>query len=227
MSRTPLVGIVLAVAMMVPSAGVAEQAQTYDKLTYLTFSGTVQVPGVWLDAGTYRFRLINPGSSRDVMQVLSNDGATVHAMFFTRPDSRIAITDDPAVSFRETPAGVPPAIRSLFYGGERDGYEFVYPDDAPLLQAMETATVTTAEPLTTTTADTESATTTTAESATTTTTTDTATTATAETATTTDTVTTTTAETLPGAASRLPVVAGGGLVLLLAGFALGFIRRRL
>jgi hypothetical protein len=110
-------------------------AFTYDKLAYLTFSGPVQVPGVTLDAGTYRFRLANPDTSRNVLQVLSYDGMTVYAMFHTIPDSRMSITEDPVVTFTETPAGVPAAVKSLFYGGEHNGYEFVYPAGGPIMIA--------------------------------------------------------------------------------------------
>ena len=106
-------------------------AETFDRLTYLTFGGSVQIPGTRLDAGTYRFRLANPSDSRNVMQVLSYDGSTVYAMFHTIPDSRTIVTEEPTVTFRETPAGVPPAVKSLFYGGEHRGYEFVYPRGGP------------------------------------------------------------------------------------------------
>jgi hypothetical protein len=112
---------------------VGDQARTGKKsagrvtATYLTFSGSVQVPGVRLDPGTYRFRLTNPDTSRNVIQVLSHDGSTVYAMFHTVPDSRMTVTKESTVTFRETLAGVPPAVRSLFYGGEHNGYEFVYP----------------------------------------------------------------------------------------------------
>jgi hypothetical protein len=59
--------------------------------------------------------------------VLSNDGSIVYAMFHTIADSRTALTDEAMVTFRETPEGVAPAVKSLFYGGEYRGYEFVYP----------------------------------------------------------------------------------------------------
>lgn len=111
------------------------RAHTYDKLAYLTFGAPVQVPGATLGAGTYRFRLVNPDSGHRVFQVLSHDGRIVHAMFFTNPDSRMNVTDNPTVTFRETAAGVPPAIRSLFYGGERSGYEFVYAGRPPSMIA--------------------------------------------------------------------------------------------
>ena len=130
MARRSLFGVVVAalIAVMAPApAG----ALTYDKLTYMTFTAPVQVPGVTLGAGTYRFRLANPDTRRDVLQVLSNDGATVYAMFNTIQDHRTVLTDEAAVTFRETPVGVPPAIKSLFYGGEYGGYEFVYPKGGP------------------------------------------------------------------------------------------------
>ena len=120
-------------ATMAPAPAGAITTGTYDKVTNLTFSGPVQVPGAMLDAGTYRFRLTNPDTSRNVLQVLSYDGSNVYAMFYTTMDSRTDVTDDPFVTFRETPAGVPPAIRSLFYGGEHRGYEFVYPKGGPVM----------------------------------------------------------------------------------------------
>jgi LPXTG-motif cell wall-anchored protein len=56
-------------------------------------------------------------------------------MFLTRTDSRVSVTQDPTVSFMETPAGVPPAVKSLFYGSERRGYEFVYGKGEPIMVA--------------------------------------------------------------------------------------------
>jgi hypothetical protein len=110
-------------------------AQTYDKLAYLTFNKAVQIPGVTLHAGTYSFRLANAGTGRNVLQVLSNDGAIVLATFHAMPDSRTVVTPEPVVSFRETPAGVPVAVKSLFYGGEHSGYEFMYPKGEPIMTA--------------------------------------------------------------------------------------------
>jgi hypothetical protein len=134
MSRLFVSGVVVAAltAVMTPApAG----AITYDKLAYLTFNGPVQVPGVVLNAGTYRFRLANSETSRNVIQVLSHDGSTVYAMFHTIPDGRMTLTAEPLVTFRETPAGVPVAVKSLFYGHEYRGYEFVYPEGGPIMTA--------------------------------------------------------------------------------------------
>jgi hypothetical protein len=112
--------------MPAPASGM-----TYDKLAYMAFSAPVQIPGATLGPGVYRFHLTNPDTSRNVLQVFSNDGAIVYAMFHTIPDGRTVVTEEPTVTFRETPAGVPPAVRSLFYGGEHRGYEFVYPKGGP------------------------------------------------------------------------------------------------
>jgi hypothetical protein len=130
MSRLISSGVVVAALLAVMTPAPAG-AITNDKLAYLTFSGPVQVPGTTLNAGTYRFRLTNADTSRNVLQVLSNDGSTLYAMFNTTPATRSSITDEAVLSFRETPAGVPAAARSLFYGGEYIGYEFVYPKGGP------------------------------------------------------------------------------------------------
>jgi hypothetical protein len=123
---------ILVAGLTVVTLGAAPlHGETMDKLTYLTFSRSVQIPGAKLDAGTYRFRLTNPNTDRNVMQVLSRDGGTVYSMFLTMPDSRTRLTDQSTVTFLETPAGVPPAVKSLFYGGEHSGYAFVYPKGEP------------------------------------------------------------------------------------------------
>lgn len=123
-----LIAALVALTAPTPASGIG---MTYDKLAYLTFNAPVQVPGATLTAGTYRFHLTNETTSRNVLQVLSNDGAIVYAMFNTIPDSRTKLTSDPDVTWLETPAGVPPAVRSLFYGHEYGGYEFVYPKGGP------------------------------------------------------------------------------------------------
>lgn len=103
------------------------RANDFDKLTYFTFSGPVQVPGATLAAGTYEFRLANPGSGHNVGIVSSRNGKTVYAQFFMTPSlQRRHVDGDSLIVFRETKAGVPPAIRGWFYAGEEIGYEFMY-----------------------------------------------------------------------------------------------------
>lgn len=99
-----------------------------NQLSYMTFSQSVMVPGMTLPAGEYMFRLPSRDNSRMVLQVLSKDGSHVYGMFLTRPTSRGEATDDPTVSFHESPEGTPPPIRAWFYAGERFGLEFAYPE---------------------------------------------------------------------------------------------------
>lgn len=134
MSRLFLTGVITAATLTLATPAPATP-MTYEKLTYLTFSAPVQVPGATLQAGTYRFWLTNPATSRNVLQVLSGDGAVVYAMFHTIPDGRAVLTDESTVTFRETPVGVPAAVKSLFYGGEYHGYEFVYGENEPIMIA--------------------------------------------------------------------------------------------
>jgi hypothetical protein len=93
-----------------------------------TFSGPVEVPGVVLPAGTYQFKLADPDTDRNVVQILSNDGSQVYATLLTMPNESVTATDDPIVRLEERPAGSPEAIRAICYPGAT-GMEFVYPAD--------------------------------------------------------------------------------------------------
>jgi hypothetical protein len=102
-SRLLLTGVVVATLTIAMAPAPANAiTYTYDKTAYLTFSAPVQIPGVTLNAGTYWFRLTNPETSRNVLQVLSNDGSIVYAMFHTIPDSRTTLTE---VNHREVSSG--------------------------------------------------------------------------------------------------------------------------
>ncbi|HXH25807.1 MAG TPA: hypothetical protein VNI78_11190 [Vicinamibacterales bacterium] len=104
-------------------------AQPLDRRTTFTFNTPVAIPGVTLPAGSYLFRVANPGVSQRVIQVVSADGKTPYAMFFSIPAERPEPAKEPEVRFMETAAGMPPAIRTWWYPGERMGYEFIYPKE--------------------------------------------------------------------------------------------------
>ena len=118
----------------------AVKGQTWNakKVTYLTFSGPVQVPGASLPAGTYMFRLADPMSHRQVIQIRDKEGSQIFTTLWSIPNQIAEPKDDPFVMFLETPAGQPAAVKAWFYPGERTGYEFVYPKD----QAMRIASYT-------------------------------------------------------------------------------------
>jgi hypothetical protein len=111
------------------------RADEYTKLTYLTFSGPVQLPGITLPGGTYMFKLADPDTGRRVLQVWDKDGMKLYTTLLTIPDEKMEASDKPVVMFTERPAGQPQAIKSWFYPDERVGQEFVYPKS----QAMQIA----------------------------------------------------------------------------------------
>jgi len=122
--------VALAVCL-VPSA----RADEWNKKTFLTFSGPVQIPGATLAAGTYVFKLADLSGNRHVVQVFDKDEQHIYATILAIPDKRLEPTDDPVVLFAERPAGTPQAIRAWFYPGDTFGDEFVYPKS----QAMKIA----------------------------------------------------------------------------------------
>ena len=116
----------------------AAHADEFSKLTLLTFSGPVDMPGIVLPAGTYRFQLADPETGRRVVKVTDKDGTKVYGMFLAMENQRMKASDKPVVMFNEATAGSPPSVRAWFYPGETYGYEFAYPHDQALKIARST-----------------------------------------------------------------------------------------
>jgi hypothetical protein len=113
---------------------------------------------VALAPGKYIFRLGNPETSRNVIQVLSADGKMAYGNFFTRYVERPTPAPNPEVRFMESAPGAPPAIRTIWYPGQRMGRELVYPkDEARRLAKNAKDSVLTTRAQTTTTAQTNTA----------------------------------------------------------------------
>jgi hypothetical protein len=119
-------------------------AQPADKRTIFTFSRAITLPGVTLPAGKYIFRLADDETSRKVIQIANTDGKA-YAMLLTIPEERRDPAKDAEVSFLETAARTPSAVKAWWYPGERTGYEFIY----PRAQARQLARTTGASVLTT------------------------------------------------------------------------------
>jgi hypothetical protein len=127
---------VLAIGLFVPTLTFA---QPVDKRTYFTFSGPVSLPGVTLPAGKYLFRVVDT-ATRNVVQILSEDGKKSYALFFAVHAERVDIAPAPEVRFLETAAGTASAIKTWWYPGERGGYEFIYPKRQARQLARESGT---------------------------------------------------------------------------------------
>jgi hypothetical protein len=118
----------------------------------------VTLPGVTLPAGQYLFRLADPNSSSKVVQVLNADGTKPYGLFFTIPAERLEPASSPEVHFMETASGMPAAIRTWWYPGERRGYEFIFPKEQARRLAMGASqSVLTTDAQTTTTEQTNTA----------------------------------------------------------------------
>lgn len=125
------------------TAHVAAQNPVPSERTFMTFSNTVEMPGVTLAAGTYVFRLADT-PSRNVVQVLSKDEKDILGQWTFVRAQRPKATEDTVVMFKEMPEGTTPAVQFWYYPGETGGKEFIYPKD----QAQKIANATGASVLT-------------------------------------------------------------------------------
>ena len=125
------------------SARVYSQLTTEHKRTFLTFSGAVQVPGATLPAGKYVFRIATPDNQM-VWQVFdASEQHLLASFFYVNTGNRTvqelnAANNKPIVRFYETPRGVAPALRVLYYPWDSAGYVFLYPRE----QAAQIASLT-------------------------------------------------------------------------------------
>ena len=87
----------------------------------------IQVPGQVLAAGTYVFRLADPGSTQNVVQIFNADRTVLYATLQAIPTDREDPTGDAVVTFAEQGDGQPVALLKWFYPGRETGNEFVYP----------------------------------------------------------------------------------------------------
>jgi len=102
------------------------RADSWDRKTFINFSGDVQVPGTTLPAGKYVFKLWNSPSDRYVVQIFNERENHIYATLLTIPEYRMNPPDKTVVSFYEAPAGQPQPIKAWFYPGDNNGREFVY-----------------------------------------------------------------------------------------------------
>lgn len=132
MMKNVLWASAFALLLIVVSTAPAPAATNRYTFSHLTFSGSVQLPGVALPAGTYTFMRVSPR----VIQVLSRDHRRSYGMFMTIPTLRHDQTTKQEIVFGEPSVGEPPPIKTWFpvplsalasYNWHRSvGYEFLY-----------------------------------------------------------------------------------------------------
>jgi hypothetical protein len=113
-------------AALATVAVVPVQADSWDKLTNITVNEPVRLPTITLQPGNYSLKLMEDSGNRHVVQVRDADGKGL-AIILALPNYQLVPKDKTVLTYWETPAGQPRAIRSWFYPGDNFGQEFAYP----------------------------------------------------------------------------------------------------
>jgi hypothetical protein len=115
-------------ALTVALAGVAA-ADEWDKKTNITVNETILIPGKQLPPGKYVMKLANITANRHVVQIYNEKQDHLEATIMAFNNQMIE--PDPkgntVLTYWETPAGSPPALRAWFFPGDTWGQEFAYP----------------------------------------------------------------------------------------------------
>jgi hypothetical protein len=111
-------------------------ANDWNKVTVITFSEPVEIPGQILPAGTYTLKLVDIASERHVVQFLDESGTHVIATVLAINNWRMHPTGKTVVRFSERSGDNPEAVRAWFYPGDNFGQEFVYPKQRAIALAI-------------------------------------------------------------------------------------------
>lgn len=122
-----IIGCAGALAVLVASGAQAQGSNERLKVTYLTFSAPVEVPGASLPAGKYLFKMADTLGSSHAVQIFSADGKKIYTTFLAVPNQTNETPDKTVLLFAERPAGAPQAVKVWYYPGNSTGEEFVYP----------------------------------------------------------------------------------------------------
>ena len=118
-----ILGLIIAFTLFFELAAHADESNLN---TTMTFSEPIQVPGQVLPAGTYVFRLADPNSTQNVVQIFNSDRTVLYATLETVTAERQQPTDDTAITLAKQGPGKPDALLKWFYPGRKTGNEFVY-----------------------------------------------------------------------------------------------------
>jgi len=140
MKITQVACSLLALTLLAGTVLPGVRADDWNKKTSVTFSQPVEVPGTVLPAGTYTFQLLNTLSDRHVVEIFNADGTHLITTILAINDYRLEPTGKTVMTFNESAADSPDALRAWFYPGDNFGQEFVYPK-ARAVQLAETTKV--------------------------------------------------------------------------------------
>jgi len=120
---TALCTTVIGLSVVAPKA----IADEHDKKTVVNITEPLEVPGAVLQPGTYVFKLVESSNDRHIVIIKNERQNHTFATIFAVPNYKVRRTGKTELSFWETPAGQPKALRAWFYPGDNFGQEFLYP----------------------------------------------------------------------------------------------------
>ncbi len=115
----------LAISMMSSASIPSLNASEFDKKTTITISQSVAVEGTILPAGQYVLRLRDSFPMRDVVSIFNGDETRLIITVAPIHTSRGELAEKNEFSFYHASEGQPAALRTWFYPGDSDGYEFL------------------------------------------------------------------------------------------------------
>jgi hypothetical protein len=120
---TALCTAAIGLSVVAPTA----KADQHDKRTVVTITEPLEVPGAVLQPGKYVFELVDLSNDRHTVYIKNERENHVYATIFAVPNYKVRRTGKTVLTFWETPAGQPKALRAWFYPGDNFGQEFLYP----------------------------------------------------------------------------------------------------
>jgi hemolysin-activating ACP:hemolysin acyltransferase len=101
----------------------ALQADQSNKKTEITTNHPIAVEGTVLPPGSYVIKVLVSSLDQSVVQIFDSKNHLATTVFPVRA-YRVKATDRTQITFYEGIKGQPPALRTWFYSGENDGFEF-------------------------------------------------------------------------------------------------------
>ncbi len=144
------IGTGLSLTVLCLLAAPKAKADDFNRKTVVTFSAPVEVGGSGaqiLPAGTYVFKVMNPGAYSHIVQISNEAGTHVFTLIVAMPNYRLKPTEKTVMTFRERPAGEPEALKAWFYPGREWGEQFVYDRPKAIQLAKETNEIVLSTPI--------------------------------------------------------------------------------
>jgi len=127
MNKSLVKGFVPCVALFLVGLTPAAKADMWNKKTVISINQRIQVPNdKVLEPGSYVLKLADSQSDRHIVQIFNADESQIITTILAIPNYRLRPTGKTVISFWETAASEPPAVRAWFYPGDNFGQEFKY-----------------------------------------------------------------------------------------------------